>query len=67
MENIDIFNYFPMNVRRELEKEINLDSYNELEEIRIRVNRPIVLNFKKEQRILNYIVQTRDILNILNG
>lgn len=65
MINIDIFDYFPINVRVELEKYINFNNYKTLEEIRIRTNRPIVLKFNNEQKILNYIIQTKDILNIM--
>ena len=65
MINIDIFDYFPINVRVELEKYINFNNYKTLEEIRIRTNRPIVLKFNNEQKILDYIIQTKDILNIM--
>ena len=65
MINIDIFDYFPINVKVELEKHINSNNYKTLEEIRIRANRPVVLKFNNEQKILDYIIQTKDILNIM--
>jgi len=65
MDNIDVLNYFPMNIRIELEKYINLNNYLKLEEIRIRNNRKIILKFNEEQKILDYIIQARDIFNIM--
>ena len=65
MDKIDIFSYFPSNIRIELNKYINEHNYNTLEEIRIRVNKPIILKFNDCSNQLNYIIQTKDILNIM--
>ena len=65
MDKIDIFSYFPSNIRIELSKYINEHNYNTLEEIRIRVNKPIILKFNDCSNQLNYIIQTKDILNIM--
>lgn len=65
MNNIEIFNYFPKEIKYELAKYINDENYNNLEEIRIRTERPIILRFVNKIDILNYIVKTNDILNIM--
>ena len=39
MNYIDIFEYFPLNIRVELSKYISLNNYELLEEIRIRNNK----------------------------
>lgn len=65
MDKIDILEYFPNNIKEELMKEINNSSYNFLEEIRIRVNRPIILKFNNVLKKINYIIITEDILKIM--
>lgn len=65
MDKIDILEYFPSHIRLELAKYINENNYKMLEEIRIRVNRPILLKFTNQVEIINYIIQTEDILNII--
>lgn len=65
MDKIDILEYFPNHIRLELAKYINENNYKMLEEIRIRVNRPILLKFMNQVERINYIIQTEDILNIV--
>ena len=65
MDKIDIFEYFPNIIKEELKKEITIVNYKMLEEIRIRVNRPIVLKFNNELKKLEYIINTEDILRIM--
>lgn len=65
MDKIDILEYFPNNIRRILFKEINITNYKLLEEIRIRVNRPIILKFNNELKKVDYIISTEDILRIV--
>ena len=65
MEEIDIFRYFPRNICYELRKKINLDNYYTLEEIRIRINKPIILKFNNSDIILDYLASQEDILEIL--
>lgn len=65
MDKIEIFEYFPCNTRQELIKEINNNNYMLLEEIRIRVNRPIVLKFNNCIKKIEYIITTEDILRIM--
>jgi len=62
---MDVLEYFPNNIRMWLLKEINIKNYKSLEEIRIRVNRPIILKFNDEIKKLEYIITTEDILRIL--
>lgn len=62
---MDVLEYFPNNIRMNLLKEINIRNYKLLEEIRIRVNRPIILKFNNGLKKLDYIITTEDILRIL--
>ena len=65
MDKIDILEYFPSNIKEILSKEIKNSNYMFLEEIRIRVNKPIILKFNKQIKKLEYIITTEDILRIL--
>lgn len=59
----DYLKYFPTEMRRKIEEHIfNLKN---LEEIRIRVNKPIVLNFGGKEEILEYITTKNEINAIL--
>lgn len=60
----EILNYFPITIRGILEKEI-LYKEDFLEEIRIRVNKPIILKFNTKEKNIKYHVTLDDILNIL--
>ena len=62
---MDILDYFPDNIKLELCKYINEDNYKTLEEIRIRVNRPIILKFNNYLKKTDYIIKTEDILRIM--
>ena len=61
----DILRYFPDNIRVVLEKEINNNLV--IEEIRIRNSKPIILKLNNSEKIINYIVQTEDVLKILQS
>ena len=61
----DILRYFPDNIRVVLENEINNNFI--IEEIRIRNSKPIILKLNNSEKIINYIVQTEDVLNILQS
>ena len=52
---------FPLHIR---EKMRNIDFTN-LEEIRIRNNRPIFLKIGQSEQQVNYIINTNDVLEIL--
>lgn len=60
-----IFKYFPENIQKVLKEEIG-EELNALEEIRIRVSKPIILKFLSYEKILKYFVTSEDILNILS-
>lgn len=66
MEYSKIFNCFPSKIRKEIDLEIyknNLE--NEIEEIRIRNNLPIILQSQEQEKIIDVIVTTEDINLIL--
>ena len=59
-----ILKYFPINIKVILEKEIG-EKKNSLEEIRIRVQKPIILKFNSGEKIVRYFITQEEILNIL--
>ncbi len=61
IQMIDILKYFPTKMV-EMIKQNNLEN---LEEIRIRVNKPIILKFSTNEIVLDYIVSQSEILRIL--
>ena len=65
MDKIDVLEYFPSNMKNELLKAINTFNYKSLEEIRIRVNRPIIIKFNNYIEKIEYIITTEDILRIM--
>ena len=62
---MDILEYFPDNIKLELCKYINENNCKTLEEIRIRVNRPIILKFNNYLKKADYIIKTEEILRIM--
>ena len=58
-----ILNYFPIRIRELIEYEVQNKTEN-LEEIRIRVDRPIILKFNSVEKILKYYINSDEILNI---
>ena len=58
----DILIYFPINVRELLHDKIEEEM---LEEIRIRVNKPIILKFNNKELVVNYLINQEEILRIL--
>ena len=61
-----ILKYFPIKLENILKQEIG-EKYNILEEIRIRVGKPIVLKFNNYEKIVRYQVNRDEILNILQS
>lgn len=64
----NIFKYFPQNIGSMLEehfKTTDSNMYIALEEIRLRVNKPIILKFNQFEKIFEYQVTTEDILETL--
>lgn len=64
----NIFKYFPQNIAFLLEeyfKKNDTNMYIALEEIRLRVNKPIILKFNQTEKLFDYHVTTEDILETL--
>lgn len=59
-----IYNYFPNEIQNVLKREID-DNFDLLEEIRIRVSKPIVLKYNSYENIISYFTTSEDILSIL--
>ena len=65
LKEIDIFNFFPQRIGEVLKGYITSSNYNFLEEIRIRINRPIVIKYNMNFEILDYVIKTDDIQEIM--
>lgn len=59
-----IYKYFPEKIQELLIEEIG-DKINVLEEIRIRVSKPLVLKFNLHEKVVRYFITSDEILNIL--
>lgn len=59
-----IYKYFPDKIQKLLIEEIGKKQEN-VDEIRIRVSKPIVLKFNSEESIIRYFITSDEILNIL--
>lgn len=57
---MDIIKYLPLRVRTLIEDKIGQD-YIKLEEIRLRINCPIILKFNEEERVIEFIISQNDI------
>lgn len=62
---IEIINYFPSKIGQAIRNNLNINNKEMLEEIRIRVSKPIILKFNQKETILDYLITTEDILEIL--
>ena len=61
-----ILKYFPQGIRNKIEEYITkTNNRNQLEEIRLRSNRPIILKFNLKEEILDYIVRQEELLETL--
>ncbi len=61
---LEILNFFSNNISNLLYQNIG-DSIQTLEEIRIRVDKPIILKFLDKENIISYKTSSEEILNIL--
>ena len=59
---IDVLEYFPNQIR---EKILQCNNLNDLEEIRIRTNRNILLKAGQEEKKIDYCINTNEVLEIL--
>ena len=57
----EILKYFPETIENQIANEIS-KNFEELEEIRLRVDRPIVLKLRNSDKVIKYYVTTEDIL-----
>lgn len=67
MNYIEILQYFPPTIRMAIDKELKRTdiNYHLLEEIRLRVGRPIILKFGAQEDILQVAPRTEEILETL--
>lgn len=61
---MQIFDFFPLNIKNIIQNNKTIYEAN-LEEIRLRIGRPIILNFSNKDIILNYILNSNDLMSIL--
>ena len=62
----EILRYFPLKIGMQIDKELKQDAnYNVLEEIRLRSNRPLMLKLGQTEKIIDVLVETKDILETL--
>lgn len=61
---MEILKYLSNSIKEQIIKDCNYD-FKRLEEIRLRNCKNIILKFNENEEILNYIVQTKDILETL--
>ncbi len=59
-----ILNYFPDKLQKKIAEEV-LDKMDTLEEIRIRVNKPIILKLNDIEKVIKYSVKTQEIMGCL--
>ena len=63
----DIFNFFPKNISQILKENVTEDKIKFLEEMRIRNKQKIILKYNSNEKIINYIVTQKDILETLQN
>ena len=62
---MQILEYFPSKIGQVISENLNAKDREILEEIRIRAKKPIILKLRNESKVLNYIISTQDILEIM--
>ena len=60
----NVLSYFPENLEKLILGEI-VDKIGNLEEIRLRINRPIILKLSDEEIVIKYNLTREEILNIM--
>lgn len=60
----NVLSYFPENLEKLILGEI-VDKIGSLEEIRLRINRPIILKLSDEEIVIKYNLTREEILNIM--
>ena len=59
----NLLNYFPQNIQRKILGQV--ENFDKLEEIRLRVCKPIILSYTDYERIIEYNITYREIIEIL--
>lgn len=62
---MQILEYFPNRIGQVINDNLNEVEKNMLEEIRIRAGKPIILKLRNHNKILDYIISSQDILEIM--
>jgi len=60
----NVLKYFPSSLSEKISKGI-LNRFNDLEEIRIRAQRPIILKFNDSEKTIQHIITTEEIISCL--
>lgn len=63
--NMEIIEYFPSKIGQTIKNNLNMNNDKVLEEIRIRVSKPIIFKFNQQETIIDHLITTEDILEIL--
>lgn len=64
---LDVLKYFPLNISNKINQIIN-DEKEQVQEIRVRINSPIILKInKKEDYIINHFTNREEILQIIQN
>ena len=63
----EILRYFPIRVGQVISNELQSNNNQNLEEIRLRASKPIILKFTNKEKILQGIIETEDILQTLQN
>lgn len=58
----NVLEYLPYSIQETIQKKINEKLENELNEIRLRTDKPLILKFPKEDLILEHIVKQEEVL-----
>lgn len=61
----EIFNFFPIKISKKINEQAQMQENEQLEEIRIRSNKPTILKYSNNEKIITEPVTTNDILEIL--
>ena len=68
MNLMEILTYFPKSIQVDIEqywKRDNINLSNQIEEIRLRMGRPIILKLSGGEKVLNNPIQTEDIMETI--
>ena len=67
MSILNLLGYFPNNISKSLEKYLNESEEKNitLEEIRLRVGKPMILKFNDHERIYSNVITTEEVLEVL--